>query len=247
MRRILLIDDAQDIKTVVEATLGSSFLLQYAQTLEEATRLLAAGSFDLILLDVVLPDGDGYKYCATLQNSPSTAGIPVIFLTGKGEVNDRVLGFSLGADDYIVKPFEPIELRARVEARLKKTRDRSELADVLRKEDLRINTATQKVYIMESGEAGAAERQIDLTPVEYKLLTHFARHEDHVLSREQLLAAVWNDHVNVTDRSVDVHVSNLRKKISACAFTIKPVYGVGYRFARREALPKGPRSGDRAA
>ena len=229
MRRILVVDDAPDVQKLVEATLGNSYLLTFASNIADAWRLATDGSFDLILLDVVLPDGDGYQLCTRLQNSKATSGVAVIFLTGKGDLTDRVMGFSIGADDYIVKPVEPVELRARVDARLRKLQQRSEQNESLRKEDLRIDFGTQKAYVCENG----VEKQLDLTPAEFKLLQYFARHEDHVFSREQLLSSVWSDNVNVHDRSVDVHVSNLRRKLKVSVFTISPVYGVGYRFAKR--------------
>jgi DNA-binding response OmpR family regulator len=228
MSRILLVDDALDDQRIISSSLGKTNEVRIASTVAEARKCIAEEDFDLILLDVQLPDGDGFKFCAELQSEDATRSVPVIFLTVRSETPDKVMGFSLGAEDYVSKPFDAKELRARVEARIKKASERRTRELTLQLGDLKISVSLQKVYYT----GGGKEQALDLTPLEFKLLFYFAQHEDHVFSREQLLAAIWTDNVNVLDRTVDMHVSNLRKKLVPSSWTIRSVHGVGYRFAK---------------
>ncbi|MBI3556966.1 MAG: response regulator transcription factor [Deltaproteobacteria bacterium] len=234
MRRILLIEDSAGIYPIVAAALGKNYSVANVETLADAWTQVNENSFDLILLDVGLPDGDGFKFFARLRSTSATEAVPVIFLTAKAELADRILGFSLGAEDYIAKPFEPLELRARVDARLRSAHESAERAGSFRKENLRFDVLSQKVFISEN----SVEHQVDLTPAEFKLLHFFARHEDQVFSRDQLLSSVWHNEIHVHDRTVDVHVSNLRKKLESAAFTIKAVYGSGYRFEKKTCVSR---------
>ena len=229
MNRILLIEDTIESQRVVELALASEAVVIVAPTVFEARMQLERNQFDLILLDVMLPDSDGFKFCAALQNSERTKDIPVIFLSGKTGLEDRVLGYSLGAEDYISKPFAPIELRARVEARLRKVRGRKEKEEVFRKGDLLFDVPFQRFTILD----GKQEARIELTPHEFKLLLYLARHEDRVFSRDQLMTAVWGENIHIMDRVVDVHMSNLRKKISDSSYAIKTIHGVGYSFVQK--------------
>lgn len=227
MTRILLVDDALDDQRIVASVLSKAHQVVIASTLAEGRLRISETDFDLILLDVQLPDGEGFALCEELQSDERTRAIPIIFLTVRSATSDKVLAFSLGAEDYISKPFDPIELQARVEARIRKSGQHLTRELLLQLGQLKISISKQKVYL--KGEAG--ELLLDLTPLEFKLLFYFARHEEHVFSREQLLAAVWADKVNVLDRTVDMHVSNLRKKLGPSSWTIRSVHGVGYRFA----------------
>src|SRR5436305_1030510 len=120
MRRLCVIEDSPDLQNLIRLELQGWFELLAAPSLGEAWKLIESHTFDLILLDVHLPDGNGFEFCAKLKSHSNTKDIPVIFLTGKSDPIDKQMGFSIGADDYVVKPFEPIELRARIEARLKR-------------------------------------------------------------------------------------------------------------------------------
>lgn len=199
-----------------------------AFTIKEAEQALDKGSFDLILLDIHLPDGDGLSLFAKLQTQDHTKDIPVIFVTGSQDAPREVMGFSLGAEDYIHKPIEPARLRARVDARLRQISKRKDREMHLCKGDLKLSISLQRAALVREGR----DHPIDLTPVEFKLLFHFLRFEDQVFTRDQLLNAVWGNASEVFDRTVDMHVSNLRKKISASAYKILSVHGTGYRFAK---------------
>ena len=230
MRRVLLVEDATDVQAIVAATLRDGYSIQVAATASEALVQLGKQKFDLILMDVMLPDGDGFKLCTQVRNTEEGRDIPIIFLTGRTDVADKVIGFSLGADDYVSKPFEPAELRARVDAKLRKVMASRERDEILRIYDLRFQIPYQRLQLIK----GSDEALIDLTPIEFKLLLHLARNEEKVFTREELISAVWGDNINIVDRTVDVHISNLRKKLSASVCTIRPIQKVGYTFSVRE-------------
>lgn len=234
MNRILLVEDSIESQRAVELALANDAIIVVAPTTLDAQKQLDQNRFDLILLDVVLPDADGFQFCASLQNSAKTKEIPIIFLSGKSGTNDKVMGYSLGAEDYITKPFAPAELRARVAARLRKIRVKKERNEVFRKGDLSFDVAFQRIAILN----GAQETRIELTPHEFKLLLYLASNEERIFSRDQLITAVWGENVHITDRVIDVHVSSLRKKLSASSYSVKTIYGVGYTFAQK--TPKQP-------
>lgn len=227
---ILIIEDTSSVQILLKAALrGLGADLCFASTAEEARDLSQQRAFDLILLDITLPGQDGLEFFNEMQTEELWKSTPVIFLTGNVDVSTKVAAFALGADDYIVKPFNALELRARVEAKLKRAAARAEANHIVRKGDLQLDASTQRAYTLESGEPQA----IRLTPREFKLLFHLARNEEHILSRAQLLDAVWGDGSEVYDRTVDTHLSSMRKKLGALARYIESVPGAGYRFSSR--------------
>jgi two-component system catabolic regulation response regulator CreB len=235
MPQVLLVEDAKDCQVIVRETLAKVAEVKIAPTLGEARALLRRERFDLMILDMNLPDGDGLEFFSEIQSQE----VPVIFLTAKGEAAMQVTAFSLGADDYIVKPLRPIEFRARVEAKLKKLAHRRSIDTTLVRGDLRIELGAQRATLV--GEGGE-RRDLDLTGREFKLLYHLARHEGTVFSREQLIAAVWGESVHVLDRTVDTHVYTLRKKLDTHAHYVESEVGLGYRLntaGKRGASKKG--------
>lgn len=227
MIEILLADDSLDTQLLVKQTLGEQYHLTCVQTVAEATSKLKEKRFDLVILDVGLPDGDGFQICAQLRNADETRQVQVIFLTGKTGVANRVMGFSLGADDYIEKPFAAVELSARVKAKVDRLRTSGERESFLVKGNLRLHLLQQRILI--SGPAG--ESEISLKPMEFKLLLHFMRNEDRVFSRQHLIDAVWGNSTFIVDRTVDKHICSLRNKLSACAHYVQTVPSFGYKFS----------------
>lgn len=178
----------------------------------------------LFLLDVMIPDGDGFEICRRIRKSQALAQTPVIFLTAKSGETDRVVGFELGADDYVTKPFSPRELVARVKAVLRRF-ESPLVASVVKARNLEINTASMTVTV--SGKA------VSMTATEFRLLEYLARHAGRVFTRDQLLDAVWQDTRFVTPRSVDVYVRRVREKIETNPDDpefLRTVRGAGYRF-----------------
>ena len=206
---VLYVEDLTSDQLLVRKTLEDHCQLASAHTAAEGLRLAKEQRFDLILLDIMLPDSDGYTLCTKLRQFLTTRNVPIIFVTVKTEMKDKLKGFSLGADDYITKPFDPAELKARVKSVLDRQKRFKSLGEILEAGPIVIEFPTQKAYFF----SGAHPEELDLTPIEFKLLVYFVRNEGRVLTRKELLNGVWGPQVNVLDRTIDKHVSYLRKKI----------------------------------
>ena len=154
---ILVVEDASDFQLMIKAALERHYAVTFASTLQEARGFLSSRGFQLLVLDVNFPDGDGFAFCSEVRANEATRSMPVIFLSGRAELEDKLQGFRLGADDYIVKPFEGLELRARVEARLLRERQRARPDDVFAKGAIRLEVPTQRAYVVES-----ANKKIEL-------------------------------------------------------------------------------------
>jgi two-component system phosphate regulon response regulator PhoB len=222
-KKVLLVEDSFEFQALVKRSLtGSPCDVDSVTTLKEAADRLRDSRYDLILLDVMLPDGDGFQFCASLQATPGLRDVPIIFLTGKSDIRDKVTAFSLGAEDYVVKPFEPLELRARVESRLNRRAKPSAIEESLIKGELTLNVAVQKALIQ--------GRELGLTPIEFKILYHLARHEGRAFSRAELLSSIWGDSIHVLEHNIYTHVYSLRRKLGSHADCIRSVPRLGYRF-----------------
>ncbi len=222
MARILIVEDEPDLLLGLEDDLKlEGYEVESVRDGETGGQRAREQAFDLIILDVMLPRKDGFEVCRELRR----AGLrtPIILLTAKTQESDKVLGLELGADDYVTKPFSPRELRARVKAALR--RGAGEIHDIYRFADVEVDFT--RCELRRSG------RAVEVTPIEFKLLVSFIRHRGHTLSRDKLLDEVWGRDTFVTDRAVDTHITNLRKKIEPQPgkpqFVVS-VRGLGYRF-----------------
>ena len=228
--KILAIEDSPESYELIRRALGDAYQIEGARTLAEAAQKINKTAYDLILLDVMLPDGDGYRLCSLLQTDEAMRATPIIFLTAKNALSDKVLGFQVGADDFITKPFDSLELKARVDAKIRK-RDRVRRdANLLRVGDLEVDKDAQRASILRDGSA----EELDLTPIEYKLLVNLMNEPNRVLSRDELLDVVWGKNIHVYSRSVDTHVSKLRKKLGDKSEMIESVHGTGYRMISKD-------------
>lgn len=236
MQHILVVDDSPDVLDILRTDLGTSFAVTCAESAEQAKRELARWNFALIVLDVSLPDADGYDLCRYLRGVNATSALPIIFLTGRAGLDDKLRGFSAGADDYVVKPFETVELKARIDAKLVAAQRVSGGSSALMAAGLRLEPMRQKVYLDE----GSGERQLDLTGYEYKILAHFMAQRGRIVTRREILETVWGS-VNVLDRTVDRHISNLRQKLGSHAALIRSRSGEGYVFDDAQALARDMR------
>jgi two-component system phosphate regulon response regulator PhoB len=239
MFKVLLVEDSTESYQLISRALGSFVQLEWAKNQREGASILDKKDFDLILMDVMLPDGDGFQLCSMLQNQEKFAATPIIFLTAKTSIPDRVMAFSVGADDFISKPFDSLELRARVEAKLRKRERTLQAADVVICNGLEINKRTQKVSVNSNGTV----EELDLTPMEFRILLLLAGKPNAVMSRDQILDTVWGENVHVYSRSVDTHISKLRKKLGGKGESILSVHGSGYRLVSESAEP-APRMHD---
>lgn len=225
MKKVIVIDDDKDILTLVKHTLSREFEVGFADTVSAGERLIALGDFDLVILDENLPDGFGTELCQRVKSTQGKENIPIIMLTQRKELKDKLNAFDAGADDYISKPFEPLELLARVHARLRGNAQGQ--SNILEVEDLRLELTSQSLTLLKNGE----EQDISLTPIEFKILYQLAKEEGAVRSRQDLLESVWGKNQNVIDRTVDQHVSKLRKKIEGSKMTVKSLHKKGYLLA----------------
>ena len=220
---IYVVDDEPDILELVTLFLEkASFRVKKFQDGETFYDYLKQQIPDLIILDLMLPDMDGFDICKSLKRDDRYSGIPIIMLTARGEEMDRVLGLELGADDYIVKPFSPRELVARVKAVLRRKEQKPKDKKISIGNILEINL--QKYEVTVHG------KKIALTPTEFKILEMLSSRPGWVFTRDQILDYLWGDEKVVLDRTVDVHVKNLRDKIGPAKKYIKNVRGVGYKF-----------------
>lgn len=221
MPTILIVEDELDLQQILAYNLEhAGYAVRVAGTGREALRLAQEEPPQLVLLDLMLPDMLGTQICKQLKEDPRTQAVPVVMLTARGEESDRVLGFELGADDYVVKPFSVRELLLRTQAILRRHAIPAE--DVLAVRELRLDRAAHRVW--------AEEREIKLTALEFRLLQLLLEERGRVLTRSLLLEKVWNIDAEITTRTVDTHVKRLREKLGSSGDYIETVRGVGYRF-----------------
>ena len=228
--RLLLIDDDARLTSMVGDYLrGAGFAVDVAGTLAVGRERLAAAPPDALVLDLMLPDGDGLDLCRELRASPATRQLPLLMLTARGEPADRIVGLELGADDYLPKPFEPRELLARVKALLRRARPVVDDSEVLRFGRLEIDLGERAARL--GGEP------CDLTSHQFDLLVVLAQSPGRVLSRDQIMDALKGHPLEAFDRSIDVHISRIRAVIEddpKSPRRVLTVRGAGYVFAKKQ-------------
>jgi DNA-binding response OmpR family regulator len=228
---LLLVDDDARLGGMVADYLGAAGLaVQVAPTLAAGRAALAAERFDALVLDLMLPDGDGLDLCRELRAQPATRALPVLVLSARGEPTDRIVGLELGADDYLPKPFEPRELLARVKALLR----RAAAGDAATRDTMRFGRLEIDV---DARVARLDGRACELTAHQFDLLVLLARHAGRVLSRDQIMDGLKGHAADAFDRSIDVHVSRIRAAIEDDPKTpqrLRTVRGAGYVFVRHQ-------------
>ncbi len=218
---ILVVDDENDILTLLKYNLEKGgFNVLSSQDGPEAINTAEKERPDLIILDIMLPSMEGTEVCRILKGNGGTRDIPIIMLTAKGDEIDRIVGFELGADDYIIKPFSPRELVLRVKAVLKRGREK----------EIKVIKAGPVNIDIGKSTASVEGKVLNLTATEFRLLMELAKSPGIVLSREVLLNRVWGEECFVIDRTVDTHVTRLREKLGDYGAFIETVRGFGYRF-----------------
>lgn len=227
---LLLIDDDARLTAMVGDYLrNAGFEITVAASLAEGRACLLNSEFDLLLLDLMLPDGDGLDFCRELRGSPRTRRLPLLMLTARGEPMDRILGLELGADDYLAKPFEPRELLARVKALLRRALPDAQDQDVLRFGRLEIDLAARLARL--------DGQPCDLTSHQFDLLVVLAQSPGRVLSRDQIMDSLKGHPLDAFDRSIDVHISRIRSVIEDDPRNprrVLTIRGAGYVFARKQ-------------
>lgn len=221
--KVLVVDDEQDILNLVEYNLKrAGFQTILAKDGPEAIEAAKTHRPDLVLLDIMLPDMEGTEVLRRLKSTETTASIPIIMLTAKGEEIDKIVGLELGAEDYITKPFSPRELILRVKAVLKRTAAAPEAGRSLSFKELSMDVSRHRITV--SGEP------VELSSTEFNLLYELMQAKGRVLTRDDILDRAWGLDCYVTPRTVDTHVRRLRSKLGVAGDYIETVRGVGYRF-----------------
>ncbi|MBR51859.1 MAG: DNA-binding response regulator [Gammaproteobacteria bacterium] len=223
---ILVIEDEPDIRATIEYNLSQEgYSVTSVGSIAEVNSIKEPSNFDLILLDLMLPDGSGLNICKKFKKDDITQSIPIIILTAKDDEVDKVVGFELGADDYVTKPFSVRELILRVKAVLKRGNSKKDIVEIERQfGDLKINIDAHEVYV--------DSIPIDLTALEFRLLKELVDKRGRVQSRDQLLSEVWGYNSEVTTRTVDTHIKRLREKLGSMGKYVQTIRGVGYKFSR---------------
>lgn len=221
MTKILVVDDEARIRDIIKQYLKfEGFVYDEAANGQQAVEMFQKEQFDLVLMDVMMPFMDGITALRLIREK---SAVPVILLTAKGEEYDKVFGFDLGADDYVVKPFSPKELIARIKAVLKRSSPAEpQKAQIYHYKELVINPV--------SFEASIDGRKLNLTPKEFELLSYFVKNKGVVLTRENLLNEIWGYDFYGDSRTVDTHIKMLRNNLGDYRDLIKTVWGVGYRY-----------------
>ena len=232
MTKILYFEDDQEISIFVKTLLESSgYVVEHYYSGKDIIKKVSQTKPDLILLDLTLPDADGIDVCRELKSDVRYKAIPIIILTARVSTEDKIVGFECGADDYMTKPFSPREVVARVKAILRRSQAQFD-EPVSEDEDDSIRIAGVKIY-PDRYEVYYQDELLELTPKEFELLLYLAKNKGRVLTRDQLLSAVWNYDFAGDTRIVDVHISHLRDKIeqnSKKPTYIKTIRGLGYKL-----------------
>lgn len=222
MYKLCIVDDEEKIRALIKKyALFEGYEVKEAENGMQAIEMCQREDFDLVVMDIMMPELDGFSACKKIREFSE---VPVIMLSARGEEYDKIHGFEIGVDDYIVKPFSPKELMMRVQAVLKRSKASQEIAqkDIMQSEGLKIDFTGRLVYI--------DEEKIDMSPKEYELLFYMAKNKGVALRREQLLNQVWGYDFYGDDRTLDTHIKLLRRRLRHYSKFIVTLRGVGYRF-----------------
>jgi len=227
--KILVVEDDGHISKLIKYNLEKAgFDCVTTISGEGALEILEHESLDLIILDIMLPQMDGLETCRCIKQNENFSSIPIIMLTAKGEEVDKIVGFELGADDYVVKPFSPRELLLRIKAILKRGKTKNKEKDILSIGKLKIDIPRHKVAIK--------NKEIKLTHFEFDLLLTLVKRKGRVQSRDKLLEDVWDISADVTTRTIDTHIKRLRAKLGKTGDLIETIRGIGYRFKEEDEI-----------
>lgn len=221
MEKIFCVEDDDSIRELTVYALNTvQFEAKGFESGKQFFEALRKEKCDLILLDIMLPDMDGYEILRTLKTNPQTKDIFVIMLTAKAERMDKIKGLDSGADDYVTKPFDILELTSRIKAVLRRGKTKDAAGEVIKIRNLEIDYSKRKVYVL--------NREISLTYKEFELLYLLAKNKGKIFSRDKIMSIVWATDFEGETRTVDVHIRTLRKKLEECADYVKTIRNVGY-------------------
>jgi len=227
-KTVLIVDDNPEYVLFLQALLHTECQMLSVATIAEARNMLVLYRPDLILLDVGFQKESGFEFCTELKSTEKNRNIPILFLTSRDATHDKVTGFSLGAEDYVAKSLDPLEIQARIRNVLNRIANVSSL-DFIEKNGIKIDFSLQRAYLLEESKS----QELVLTPTEFKILSYLMRNEGKIFSRQKLLDEIWGNRLSISGRTVDTHVHSLRKKMGSQARKIESVFGAGYRFNPR--------------
>jgi two-component system phosphate regulon response regulator PhoB len=224
MNRILCIEDSREIQILVKEAL-KDFEVTCVETLADAREQIKTNKskFDLILLDLTLPDGSGVKFLTEIRELNTQEPLPIFIITVESEVDSKVQAFEIGADDYICKPFSGKELKARVESKLRMLEKQQQFKNTKEIGDIVLNISKMRVFNKAAGKSLE-----EFTPIEFKLLHTLCSDPNQTFDRKKLIENVWGQGVNISDRTVDTHISHIRKKLLNTSVQVETSVGVGY-------------------
>jgi len=226
MDRILLVTDSKEVQTEVQALLGQRYELDYASTGKLAAEKTETRPYDLVLVEARLPDIDGFKLCTQFRNQKMAQTLPILLIANVTDYSEqsRAAAFSAGANDLIQRPFKVHEFCAQVSLKIYYRRVISKRSNRIMFGPFEVDLEAQKAFV----KLNSRTKDLELTPIEFKMLILFLNHDSQVLARDQIRVTVWGENVHIESRSIDKHVSSLRKKISPFSHMIKTSPGVGY-------------------
>jgi len=223
--RILVIEDNEDLRKALHAVLSLDYDIDTFRDAETALINITPGRYNLIIVDLGLPGMDGYKFCANLRAQENLKEIPIIILSGRMGIEDKLMGFQLGAIDFLTKPVDSRELKARIQAHISRA-GTNQMVKPSQVGPFRADLLTQTFSYSHEG----SQTDLHVSSLEFRLLHYFLTHSNHVLSRQQLLDNVWGNTRNVTDRSVDSLISKVRQKLGPYGRCLQSVHGAGYKL-----------------
>lgn len=223
-KKILFIEDTPECQIILQNLL-KEYDLMSCGSLAEARSALQQGPYAALLIDIELPDGDGLRFLAELPEAWKK-NVAIFIISSKTGLANKAMAFSYGADDFISKPFDPIEVKMRVDAKIRKMQDVVAPSENFQIEDLLINVAEQKLYLQNAGNAS----NISFTSLEFRIFSYLSKNKNKVITRDEIIQHIWGSDVHVTDRTVDAHIAHIRKKIAESVVKIETVFGTGYKI-----------------
>ena len=227
MKKILIVEDDRIQLDLVSAVLKEDYSLVFAKTIEDADKLLMEHTFDMFIIDLSLPDGNGLNFCTKIRNDKSYQKIPIFIISSNTDIYTKIASLELGADDYITKPAHPIELKTKIKNKFKRLQEEMGVSNLYKVDKFDIDYEKRRVSLELSD---GSRKEVELTNKEFDLFALLAKNEGRVFSRQDLIDRAWSTNINITDRVIDTHVASIRKKISPYSEYVSSEYGIGYRF-----------------
>lgn len=223
-KKILFVEDTPETQLVLQSLLREYQVITCV-SLEEAKRALVHAPFAAIILDIELPDGDGLRFLAECPEALKKKSA-IFIISSKNALANKAMAFTYGADDFISKPFDPLEVKMRIDAKIRKLSDQQSTNENFNVEDLMVNVAEQRLYLETQDESA----QINFTSLEFRIFVFLSKNRDKVITRDEIINHIWGGRVHITDRTVDAHIAHIRKKISPSKVKIETVFGSGYKL-----------------